>query len=78
MPLIVLSAGRADSGEPTAAAETAHGHATHATVAALSRRGRHFIVAQSGHHIQIEQPQQVIEAVREAVEGATAGTARSP
>ncbi len=37
----------------------------HATDSRLSRRGQHRIIAGSGHWLQLDQPAEVIEAVRE-------------
>ena len=31
-------------------------------------RGRQIVVAESGHYVQVDQPQTVIDAVREVVE----------
>lgn len=38
-------------------------------VAALSTRGRHLIVANSGHWIQLDQPELVVELIRQMAEG---------
>lgn len=69
LPLIVLSAGLSDSGSPLAGEEAERRLASHAAVAALSRRGRHAMAQRSGHHIQIEQPELVVAAIREATFG---------
>jgi len=39
-------------------------------LAALSSRGKRVIVRNSGHYIQVEQPEAVIDAIREVVESA--------
>jgi pimeloyl-ACP methyl ester carboxylesterase len=41
--------------------------AEHAAVARMSRRGQHRIAEQSGHHIQIEQPDLVTGAIRQII-----------
>jgi hypothetical protein len=40
----------------------------HAEQAALSSRGQQQIVSDSGHYIQIDQPDRVVDAVREVVD----------
>jgi pimeloyl-ACP methyl ester carboxylesterase len=37
-------------------------------VARLSRRGKHLVATRSGHWIQLDQPELVIEAIRQVVE----------
>ena len=39
-----------------------------AELAALSPNGRQVMVERNGHHIQVDRPQVVIDAIREAVE----------
>ncbi|MDC7683634.1 alpha/beta hydrolase [Asticcacaulis sp. BYS171W] len=41
--------------------------AAHARLAALSRRGRHIVVPDSRHYIQINQPKAVIDAIEQTV-----------
>jgi pimeloyl-ACP methyl ester carboxylesterase len=43
-----------------------------AELAALSTRGRQLIAEDCGHHIHVEQPQLVIDAIREVVEAVRA------
>ncbi|MER2177773.1 MAG: hypothetical protein ABS955_08795, partial [Stenotrophomonas maltophilia] len=40
----------------------------HAEQAALSSRGQQQIVSDAGHYIQIDQPDRVVDAVREVVD----------
>jgi len=50
-------------------------------LARLSRNGRQTVVQKSGHHIQLDQPEAVVDAVRDvvrAVRERTAGRAYSP
>jgi pimeloyl-ACP methyl ester carboxylesterase len=44
--------------------------ALHAELAALSPRGRQVLVEGSGHYIQVDRPDAVIDAIREVIEGA--------
>lgn len=63
LPLTVLTAGRSIPGMDW--------HlwlGTQAQLARLSSRGRHIIVENSGHLIPIDQPQAVIEAIRDMVD----------
>jgi len=39
-----------------------------AELAVLSPRGRHIIAEECGHYIQVDQPELVIDAIREVVE----------
>jgi pimeloyl-ACP methyl ester carboxylesterase len=74
MPLIVLARGRTDlSTGPGISAEDMEQYRVaneemQAELAALSTRGRLIIAEESGHHIHIEQPELVIDAIRKVVE----------
>ncbi|MCH6554638.1 MAG: alpha/beta hydrolase [Acidobacteria bacterium] len=57
MPLVVLSASNAD---PIRVAEQDR-------VARLSSNGKHIVASNSGHWIQLEQPELVVEAIRELI-----------
>jgi pimeloyl-ACP methyl ester carboxylesterase len=69
-PLVVLTHDRITypgmTAEQTAVAEQAW-RAGHQQLAALSSRGSSRVVPGTGHHIQIEQPQAVIDAVRQVI-----------
>jgi pimeloyl-ACP methyl ester carboxylesterase len=70
-PLIVLTRGKAQSNpgftpEQSAAIDLAW-KAGHDKLAALSSRGSNTVVQGSGHYIQYDQPQAVIDAVKQAV-----------
>jgi len=72
MPLIVLSAGR---WEPDPAYSDAENQqirqvlqAMHAELAALSSKGKQIVAEQSGHFVQRDQPDLVIDAIREVVD----------
>ena len=45
----------------------------HADLARLSSRGVHRIIKQSGHEIQLDQPQAVVDAVDEVLRQLRAG-----
>lgn len=76
VPLVVLSAAdQYTAMERFMSAEDlertkAVGKELHAELAALSSKGREVIVTNSRHYIQVDQPQAVIDAIREVVEAA--------
>jgi pimeloyl-ACP methyl ester carboxylesterase len=78
MPLVVLSRGLTQmSTGPGVSAEDVEGFRIandqmQAELAALSTRGKQIIAEDCGHHIHVEQPQLVIDAIREVVEAARA------
>jgi pimeloyl-ACP methyl ester carboxylesterase len=68
LPLIVLTRGiPEEKGSEGAALEAEH-RRDHETIAAMSRKGKLVIATQSGHHIQLDEPQLVIESIREVLE----------
>ena len=80
VPMVVLTGGEASRAPFLSAAEQdelgAARYKIHDEVAHLSTRGRHRIVQGSGHNIQYDRPQAVIEAVAEVL--ADAPTRRTP
>jgi pimeloyl-ACP methyl ester carboxylesterase len=42
-------------------------------LAGLSSRSRHIVAHESGHHIQLDQPDVVIDAIRQVVEAVRSG-----
>jgi pimeloyl-ACP methyl ester carboxylesterase len=74
VPLLVLSRGLTQmSTGPGVSAEDVAGYKAaedemQAEMAALSTRGKQIIAEDCGHHIHVEQPQLVIDAIREVVE----------
>jgi hypothetical protein len=67
LPLVVITRRLLEeSGADAAALELEH-RQDHATIAALSQRGKHIIAERSGHHVQLDEPQLVVSAVREIV-----------
>jgi pimeloyl-ACP methyl ester carboxylesterase len=77
MPLIVLTSTKvpelppgtpdAVSARATFAAMDAEMHRGHAELAALSSRGVQRLVPESGHYIQLDQPNAVIGAIKEVI-----------
>ena len=70
-PVLVLTAGR-PARDPSLSDAQDQAWRTlwmqgHDAMAALSSRGRNRVVPESGHFIQFEQPQAVIDAVDEVV-----------
>jgi pimeloyl-ACP methyl ester carboxylesterase len=78
MPLVVLSRGLTQTSTgPGVSAEDVEGYRIaedemQAELAALSTRGKQIIAEGCGHHIHVERPQSVIDAVREVVEAVRA------
>ena len=80
MPLIVLTSTKvpelppgtpdAASTRATFAAMDAEMHRGHAELAALSTRGVQRLVPDSGHYIQLDQPDAVIAAIKEVISAA--------
>jgi len=80
MPIIVLTSTKvpelppgtpdAASARATFAAMDAEMHRGHAELAALSSRGVQRLVPDSGHYIQLDQPDAVIAAIKEVISSA--------
>jgi len=72
MPLIVLSAGYGDAMASLSDAENQQIwkelQIEQSELAALSSNGKHVIAEQSGHFIQLDQPDLVIDAIRDMVD----------
>ncbi|HET7217202.1 MAG TPA: hypothetical protein VFJ02_04110 [Vicinamibacterales bacterium] len=72
-PLIVLT-----RGQPVAPGDRAEERAesmkrNQADLVTLSRRGKQVIAARSGHHIHIDEPELVVNAIKEVIELAKSG-----
>ncbi|HLK54010.1 MAG TPA: alpha/beta hydrolase [Candidatus Angelobacter sp.] len=78
IPLIVLSRSRDEYPARFAEQLSAEHRAQQVELAALSRHARQMIVPESGHHIQLDQPRAVVDAIREAISEATHSPAASP
>jgi pimeloyl-ACP methyl ester carboxylesterase len=70
MPLIVLTRGISEEeGTDGKAFEEEH-RRDHAAMAAMSRNGKLVIATRSGHHVQLDEPEFVIKAIRDLLEAA--------
>jgi len=67
LPLIVITRGKSDDDGPDQQRFMEERLKDHAALAALSSRGKHIVATRSGHHVQIEQPDLVVDAIREVV-----------
>jgi pimeloyl-ACP methyl ester carboxylesterase len=70
LALVVITRGLPDETGPNAAAMEAEHRKDHASVGTMSRRGRLVIAARSGHHVQLDEPELVVSAIREVVAAA--------
>jgi pimeloyl-ACP methyl ester carboxylesterase len=68
LPLVVLTRGRAEADEDQASFD-AH-RRDHQMIAAMSSRGSLVVAAQSGHHIQIDEPALVARSIQQVVTAA--------
>jgi pimeloyl-ACP methyl ester carboxylesterase len=67
LPLIVITRGRPEEkGADGQAREDEH-RRDHAALAALSRRGKQIIATKSGHHVQLDEPQLVVESIQQVL-----------
>ena len=66
LPLVVIRRG---VGDGDARLDADH-RAAQETVARMSRRGRVVVAERSGHHVQLEQPEVVVAAIREVFDAA--------
>lgn len=69
-PLIVLTRGISDEDGPDGKAFEAEHRRNHAAVAKMSRRGKLIVATRSGHHIQLDELELVIQSIRDVVEAA--------
>jgi pimeloyl-ACP methyl ester carboxylesterase len=67
LPLIVLTRGISDSDGPDSKAFEEEHRRDHSAVTKLSRNGKLIVATHSGHHVQIDEPELVISAIREVV-----------
>ena len=68
LPLTVITAGRAQYDD--AQMQQDHTH-SQAAMAKLSRNGKQIIATESGHHVHIDQPQLVTDAIRDLLAAST-------
>jgi len=67
MPLIVLTRGIPEEEGPDGKALEAEHRQEHTAVAAMSRNGKLVTAAKSGHHVQLDEPELVIQAIRDVL-----------
>lgn len=67
MPLVVLTRGLTDDGGPDTTAGAEEHRKDHAVQAKLSGNGRQIIATRSGHHVQLDEPELVVTAIRDVV-----------
>lgn len=68
LPLIVLTRGISEENGPDGKVfETEH-RREHEALAAMSRRGKLIVATRSGHHVQLDQPELVIQSIREVLD----------
>jgi pimeloyl-ACP methyl ester carboxylesterase len=77
IPLLVLTAGKAEYGPAEQALEDDR-RSTQAALANLSSKGKQIMAAESGHHIQLEQPELVVNSIRDLLMGLSAGAQSVP
>ena len=70
MPLIVLTRGKSDEDGPDGKAFEEEHRRDHTAVATMSRKGKLIVAEQSGHHVQLDQPELVIKAIRDVLASA--------
>jgi pimeloyl-ACP methyl ester carboxylesterase len=77
-PLIVLTRGIPEESGPNGKAMEEERRRNHAAVAKRSRRGKLIVATRSGHHIQMDEPELVIQSIREVVDAASQKKSESP
>lgn len=71
MPLVVLTRGVSDEQGPDSKVFEKEHREDHVALAKLSRNGKLIVAEHSGHHIQLDEPELVVTAIREVVNAAT-------
>jgi pimeloyl-ACP methyl ester carboxylesterase len=69
MPLIVLSRGLPQDSSPAGRTSEDEHRSDQAALVALSPVGKHIIAKRSGHHIPLDEPELVVDAIRDVVAG---------
>lgn len=76
MPLVVVTRGEAITTGPQAQEREQERVQQRGDLVRLSRQGKQVIAERSGHHIHIDQPELVVDAIREVVANGTQVTLR--
>lgn len=69
-PLIVLTRGVSEEEGPNGRAMEEEHRRDHTSVATISRKGKLIVAPLSGHHVQLDEPELVINAIREVLTAA--------
>jgi pimeloyl-ACP methyl ester carboxylesterase len=67
LPLVVITRGLSEESGPNSEKFAAEHRQEHTLLARMSRNGRLVVAEQSGHHVQIEEPNVVVTAIRQVV-----------
>ena len=67
MPLIVTAQRKSNADGPDGVKFADEHREEQTALATMSRNGSLVIAAESGHHVQIEQPQLVVDAIRQVI-----------
>lgn len=71
IPLVVLVRGRPDDQGPGAQAREDEHRQEQVALSGLSRKGRYVIADRSAHHVQLDQPDLVVTAIRDVIAAAS-------
>jgi pimeloyl-ACP methyl ester carboxylesterase len=77
LPLIVITRGISEQQGPDSRANEAEHRKDHAMIAGLSRRGKLIVAERSGHHVQLDEPDLVVQSIRDVLGVALPATRRS-
>lgn len=69
-PMIVLTRGILEEHGPEGKAMEEERQRNHAAIAKRSRQGKLIVATRSGHHIQMDEPELVIQSIRDVVDAA--------
>ena len=67
LPLVVITRGKSEQEGPDSRATEAEHRKDHAMIAGLSRRGKLIVAERSGHHVQLDEPELVIQSIRDVL-----------
>ena len=71
MPLIVLTRGVSEQEGPDSKSMEEEHRRDHTVMAMLSSKGKLIVAIRSGHHVQLEEPELVINSIREVLSSAS-------
>ena len=66
-PVVVIIRGLADEETPAMRAREAERRDEYIALTGLSSHGRHLVASRSGHHIQLDEPELVVAAIRDVL-----------